>query len=263
MQINFHDLKTQYHAYKDEINTAIQNVLSSGKFIMGAEVTTFEQNLKEYLNCPHAISCGSGTDALLLALMVINLKPNDEVITTPFSFIAAAEMITLLGAKPVFVDIEADTYNIDATKIQEKVTPNTRAIIPVALFGQPADMDAINLLAQTYGNQYGRKIYVIEDAAQSFGARYKNQFSCNLSDLACLSFFPTKPLGCYGDGGAVIVNDDLLAEKIKSLRIHGQAKRYQHKYIGINSRLDALQAAILNVKLKYYNDELIDRQKNS
>ncbi len=252
MKINFHDLAAQYVAYQDEINFAIQKVLDSCQFIMGPEVFALENDLARYLECDHVISCASGTDALLLALMAIDIKPGDEIITTPFTFIATAEVIDLLRAKPVFVDIQPDTYNIDPTEIAAKITEKTRAIIPVSLFGQPADMDEINALTQ----DHAQKIYVIEDAAQSFGAVYKGMKSANLSDMGCMSFFPSKPLGCYGDGGAIAVKDGLLAEKIKSLRVHGQTKRYYHQYIGFNCRLDTLQAAILQVKLKYFADEL-------
>lgn len=260
MKINFHDLQSSYVKYKEEINLAIQNVLDSSQFIMGEQVFNFEKALADYLKIKHVISCASGTDALLLALMAIDLKPGDEVITTPFSFIAAAEMISLLGARPVFADIQADTFNIDPAKIAEKITEKTRAILPVSLYGQPADMDEINQIATTASQQFTRKIYVIEDAAQSLGAEYKGKKSAALSDIACISFFPTKPLGCYGDGGAITVKDDILAEKIKSLRIHGQVKRYQHHYLGINGRLDTLQAAILQVKLKYFAEEISLRQ---
>lgn len=259
MKIQFHDLQTQYAEYREEIDSAIQQVLNSTQFIMGQEVFDFENSLACYLDCKNVIGCASGTDALLLALMAIDIKSNDEVITTPFTFIAIAEVISLLGAKPIFADIQHDTYNIDPVKIEEKITPKTRAIVPVSLYGQPADMDEINAIASEYGNRYGHKIYVIEDAAQSLGAEYKKKKSANLSDMGCMSFFPTKPLGCYGDGGAIAVKDDLLAEKIKSLRVHGQTKRYYHKYVGFNCRLDTLQAAILQVKLKYFNKELKKR----
>lgn len=256
MKINFHDLKSQYINYKDEINIAIQNVLDSSQFIMGPDIFELENELAQYLNCKHVVSCASGTDALLLALMAIDIKPGDEIITTPFTFIATAEVCCLLGAKPVFADIQPESYNIDPLKIEEKITSRTRAIIPVSLYGQPADMDEINHLALFYGQKYGHKIYVIEDAAQSFGAEYKGKKSANLSDMGCLSFFPTKPLGCYGDGGAITVQDEQLAEKIKCMRVHGQTKRYVHTYIGFNCRLDTIQAAILRVKLKYIDKEL-------
>ncbi|SRR5579883_13399 len=255
MKINFHDLQTQYHCYKAEIDHAIQKVLNSSQFIMGPEIQEFETALQKYLGNTHVISCASGTDALMLALMAIDIKPGDEVITTPFTFIASAEVIALLGAKPVFVDIQKDTYNIDPFKIEEKITSKTRAIIPVSLYGQPADMDEINAIAKKHN------IVVIEDAAQSLGAEYKGKKSANLSDMGCISFFPTKPLGCYGDGGAITVKDEKLAEKIKSLRVHGQTRRYYHKYIGFNCRLDTLQAAILNVKLKYFADEIEKRHQ--
>lgn len=261
MRINFHDLQAQYVNYKDEIDAGIQKVLDSCQFIQGPEITEFEAMLADFLNCNHVITCASGTDALLLSLMAIDIKQDDEVITTPFTFIATAEVISLLGAKPVFVDIQRDTYNIDPEKIADKITPKTRAIIPVSLFGQPADMDEIVSIAQHYGERYGHQIYVIEDAAQSLGATYKGMKSANLSDMGCTSFFPSKPLGCYGDGGAITTNNHELANKIKSMRIHGQTKRYYHKYIGFNCRLDTIQAAILKVKLKYFSSEIIKRER--
>ncbi len=198
-----------------------------------------------FLNVKHAISCSSGTDALILSMMALDIKAGDEIITTPFSFIATAETIAFLGAVPVFVDIDKDTYNIDYNKIEEKITNRTKAIIPVSLYGQMAEMEQINQIAKKYN------LHVIEDAAQSFGASMKEIKSCNASLIGCTSFFPAKPLGCYGDGGALFTNNDKIAEKIKSLRLHGQTKRYYHKYIGIGGRLDNLQASILNVKLKY------------
>lgn len=261
MKINFHDLQAQYNLYKDEINSALQKVLDSCQFIMGQDVTDFEAALAKFVDTKHALTCASGTDALLLALMAIDIKPGDEVITTPFTFIATAEVISLLGAKPVFADIQRDTYNIDPNKIVDKITEKTRAIIPVSLYGQAADMDEINQLAALYGDKIGKKIYVIEDAAQSLGAEYKGKQSGNLSDIGCISFFPSKPLGCYGDGGAVTTNDSELAEKIKSLRVHGQTQRYYHKYIGFNCRLDTIQAAILQVKLKYFPEEIKKRER--
>jgi len=259
MKIHFHDLQTQYLTYKDEINHAIQKVLDSSQFIMGPEIAEFEKLLAKYVGCNHVISCASGTDALLLALMAIDLQPTDEVITSPFTFPAPPEVVALLGAKPVFADIDLQTYNIDSNQIAKKITQNTRAIIPVSLYGQPADMNEINLLAKEFGERFGRKIYVIEDAAQSLGAIYQGRKSGNLSDIGCASFFPSKPLGCYGDGGAVFANDAILAEKMRNIRVHGQIKRYEHKYIGFNCRLDTLQAAILQVKLKYFDDELKKR----
>ena len=211
MNIEFVNLKAQYENYKGEIDAAIQSVLDSSQFIMGPQVLEFEQALSDFTGA-HAISCANGTDALMLALIASGVGPGDEVITTPFTFIATAEMIALVGAKPVFVDISENDFNIDVTKIEAAITPKTKAIIPVSLYGQPSDMDEINEIAKKYG------LKVIEDAAQSFGATYKGKRSCNLSELATTSFFPAKPLGCYGDGGAVFTQNPELAEKIKSLR---------------------------------------------
>jgi UDP-2-acetamido-2-deoxy-ribo-hexuluronate aminotransferase len=253
MKINFIDLKSQYLKYQDEINSEIQEVLSSTQFIGGEKLNTLEKNLAKYTNSKFAIGCSSGTDALLLSLMALDISSGDEVITTPFTFIATAEVISFLGAKPVFVDVEKDTYNIDASKIQDAITERTKAIIPVSLYGQCADMDAINEIASKYD------ITVIEDACQSFGATYKGKKSCNLSTIGCTSFFPSKPLGAYGDGGAIFTNDEEIAAKIKMLLNHGQDQRYKHKYIGINGRLDTMQAAILNVKLKHFNEEVTTR----
>jgi len=253
MNIQFANLQAQYQNYKSEIDSAIQNVLNSAHFIMGPEVADLERALSEFTGV-HAITCANGTDALMIALSAIGVRPGDEVITTPFTFIATAEMIALVGAKPVFVDINESDFNIDVSKIEAAITSKTKAIIPVSLYGQPSDMDTINNIAARHG------IKVIEDAAQSFGATYKGRRSCNLSELATTSFFPAKPLGCYGDGGAIFTQNAELAEKIKSIRNHGQIKRYYHKYIGVNSRLDTIQAAILNVKLKYYEEEMKMRQ---
>lgn len=250
MKINFIDLQSQYQQYKSEIDSAIHAVLDSSQYILGKDVAELEKELSAYTGSPHCISCSSGTDALLLALMSLDIKPGDEVITSPFTFIATAEMIALLGATPVYVDIEFQTYNIDASLIEAKITPRTRAIIPVSIYGQPADMDAINDIAARHG------LTVIEDAAQSFGAEYHGRKSCNLSTIACTSFFPSKPLGGYGDGGAVFTTDTVIAERIRSLMNHGQAERYKHKYIGINGRLDTIQAAVLRVKLKYFSEEI-------
>jgi len=251
--VEFINLKAQYAVYKKEIDERVIGVFNSGQFIMGKEVDALETELAAYTGSKHAVSCASGTDALLLALMALDIKAGDEVITTPFTFIATAEVIALLGAKPVFVDIDEQTYNIDPSKIEAAITPKTKAIIPVSLYGQCADMDEINAIAAKHA------VTVIEDAAQSFGAEYKGKKSCNLSRIGCTSFFPSKPLGCYGDGGAVFTNDDELAKKIASIRIHGQTERYVHKYIGINGRLDAVQAAVLRVKLSYFDAEVKKR----
>lgn len=259
----FFDLVGQYHAYKDEIDQAILSVLESGHFIMGEPVKLFETELQQYCGAKHAVSCANGTDALQIALMAIGVGPGDEVITTPFTFVATAETIALLGAKPVFVDIEEDSYLIDHRLIEEKITAKTKAIIPVSLYGQIPDMDAINQIAEKHSQKLGHKIYVIEDAAQSFGAEYKGKKSGNVSDIACSSFFPTKPLGCYGDGGVIFTSDDQLATIMRQIRVHGQEKRYHHIRIGVNSRLDTLQAAILRVKLKHFDHELVLRQKEA
>ena len=255
MNINFINLQAQYQKYKKEIDFEIHDVLNNSSYIMGSKVFELENNLSKFLGIKHSITCSSGTDALLLSLMALDIKPGDEVITTPFTFISTAETISLLGAIPIFVDIDEKTYNIDCYKIEEKITSKTKVIMPVTLFGHVSNMDYINELATKYN------LKVIEDAAQSFGAKYKDRYSCTLSDIACTSFFPAKPLGCYGDGGAVFTNDDKLAEKIRIILNHGQIKKYVHKYIGINARLDTIQAAVLNVKLRYYNQEIEKRQK--
>lgn len=255
MNIDFANLQKHYLLYKDEIDTAVHAVLDKCNFIMGEEVSQLESALAAYVGVKHAITCSSGTDALQLSLMAIDIAPGDEVITTPFTFIATAEMIAHLGAIPVFVDIDESTYNIDATKIEEKITAKTKAIIPVSLYGQTADMDPINAIASKHG------LIVIEDAAQSFGATYKGKKSCALSDIGCTSFFPAKPLGCFGDGGAIFTDNDTLATKMRSLRLHGQSKRYHHQYIGIGGRLDTIQAAVLNVKLHHYETDLAMRQE--
>jgi UDP-2-acetamido-2-deoxy-ribo-hexuluronate aminotransferase len=255
MQFPFIDLKTPYLQHKQEYLAAIENVLDSTQFIMGAEVKTFEENLAKYCGVKHAIACSSGTDSLLLALMALDIGPGDEVITSPFTFIATAEVIAFLRATPVFVDINEDDYNLNPDLLEAAITPKTKAIMPVSLYGQCADMDKINEIAARHN------IPVVEDGAQSFGATYKGKKSGALSTIGCTSFFPSKPLGCYGDGGALMSNDDKLAKKIRILLNHGQEFRYKHDYIGINGRLDALQAAILNVKMRYIDDEIKARHK--
>jgi len=230
-------------------------VLDKSNYIMGEEVNTLEENLQKFTGAKHAITCSSGTDALLLTMMALDINPGDEIITTPFTFIATAETIAFLGAVPVFVDIDEKTYNIDATKIEAAITKKTKAIIPVSLYGQPADIDAIQCIADQHD------LKVIIDGAQSFGATYKGKTDSNLGDISTTSFFPAKPLGCFGDGGAVFTNDEKLADKIRSLRVHGQSKRYHHQYIGMGGRMDTLQCAIVNVKLKYYAKDLKKRQE--
>jgi UDP-2-acetamido-2-deoxy-ribo-hexuluronate aminotransferase len=254
MQIDFANLKHQYKLYKDEIDEAIHNVLDKSNYIMGEEVTQLEKSLENFTGVKYAITCSSGTDALLLAMMALDIKPGDEIITTPFTFIATAETIALMGAIPVFVDIDEKTYNIDASKIEEKITSKTKAIMPVSLYGQPADIDAIQDIANNHN------LKVIIDGAQSFGSTYKGKTDSNLGDISTTSFFPAKPLGCFGDGGAVFTNDEELATKIKSLRVHGQSKRYHHKYVGMGGRMDTVQCAIVDVKLKYYKKDLVLRQ---
>ncbi len=255
MKIDFANLQYQYQLYKKEIDKAIQNVLDKSNYIMGEEINILEENLEKFTNAKHAITCSSGTDALLLALLALNIKEGDEVITTPFTFISTAETIALIGAKPVFVDIDDKTYNIDPNLIEEKITNRTKAIIPVALYGQPPKIDEIVNIAKKYN------LKVVIDGAQSFGATHNGIKDSCLGDLSITSFFPAKPLGCYGDGGALFTNNKELAQKLKQLRVHGQNKRYHHKYIGMGGRLDTIQAAILNVKLKYFNDELLVREE--
>lgn len=253
MSIPFIDLKSQYEALKPQIQARINAVLDHGQYIMGPEVFELEQKLAAYVGVKHCISASSGTDTLLIAMMALGIGAGDEVITTPFTFIATGEMIALLGAKPVFVDIDERTYNIDPSRIQAAITPKTRAIMPVSLYGQCADMDAINAIAARYG------LPVIEDAAQSFGARYKGRRSCALSAIGSTSFFPSKPLGGYGDGGALFTNDEGLAKTMRAIRVHGQDRRYHHPMIGINGRLDTLQAAILLAKLERFDWEVEQR----
>ena len=255
MKIDFANLRYQHELYKEEIESAMLKVARNCNFIMGNEVQELENDLEEFTGAKYAITCSSGTDALLLAMMALDIKPGDEIITTPFTFIATAETIAFLGAKPVFVDIDEKTYNIDPNKIEEKITSKTKAIIPVSLYGQPADMDVIQIIADQYN------LKVIIDGAQSFGSTYKGETDSKLGDISTTSFFPAKPLGCYGDGGAVFTNNEELANKMKSLRVHGQSKRYHHKYIGMGGRLDTIQAAVLNVKLKYYPKDLALRQE--
>ena len=250
MKINFIDLQAQYRAYKSEIDSEVLEVMSSAQFIGGEKLNSLENNLASYTGAKHAIGCSSGTDALLLALMALDVGVGDEIITTPFTFIATAEVVALLGAKSVFVDIDNDSYNIDPSKIEAVISDKTKAIIPVSLYGQCSDMDSINEIAKKYN------IPVIEDACQSFGATYNGKKSCNLSTIACTSFFPSKPLGAYGDGGAIFTDNDELASKMRMLLNHGQNERYKHKYIGINGRLDAIQAAVLGVKLKHFDNEV-------
>jgi UDP-2-acetamido-2-deoxy-ribo-hexuluronate aminotransferase len=251
--VEFIDLKTQYANLKTAIDARIQAVLDHGQFIMGPEVAELEQRLAGRTGSGYCIGCASGTDALLIALMALGIGYGDEVVTTPFSFVATAEMIVLLGARPVFVDIDPRTSNLDSSLLEAAMTPRTKAIIAVSLYGQCADMDSINAVASS------RRIPVIEDAAQSFGATYKGKLSCNLSTIGCTSFFPSKPLGCYGDGGACFTSDETLATRMRQIRVHGQDRRYHHPLVGINGRLDTLQAAVLLAKLENFDAEIADR----
>lgn len=253
--IDFIDLKAQQNRIKDKIDAGIQSVLTHGQYILGPEVTELEEKLAAYVGAKYCITCANGTDALQIAQMAFGIGPGDEVITPGFTYIATAETVALLGAKPVYVDVNSKTYNLDVEKLEAAITPKTKAIIPVSLYGQCADFDAINAIATKYN------LPVIEDAAQSFGATYKGRKSCNLSTVACTSFFPSKPLGCYGDGGAIFTNDEELAKVIRQIARHGQDRRYHHIRVGVNSRLDTIQAAILLPKLEILDDEMQARQK--
>ena len=253
--MQFIDLKAQYKLIEEDVNARIKKVLEHGRFIMGPEVQELEERLADYTEAKYCIGVSSGTDALQIAMMALGVGYGDEVITTPFTFVATAETIALLGAKPVYVDIKPDTYNIDPTLLEEAITPKTKAIMPVSLYGQCVDFDEINAIAEKHG------IPVIEDGAQSFGATYKGQKSCNLSAIGCTSFFPSKPLGAYGDGGACFTSNSELAKIMKEIRVHGQDKRYHHPQIGVNGRLDTLQAAILLSKFDRFPEEVEARKR--
>lgn len=253
--MQFIDLAAQQALIKDEIDEGIARVLAHGMYVLGPEVAELEKALADFAGTKHCIACANGTDALQIAQMAFGIGPGDEVIVPGFTFIATAETVALLGAKPVYVDIDPRTYNIDPSLIEAAITPRTKAIMPVSLYGQCADMDAINAIAEKHG------LPVIEDAAQSFGATYKGKRSCNLSTVATTSFFPAKPLGCYGDGGAIFTNDDELAIIIRQIANHGQDRRYHHARVGVNSRLDTIQAAILLPKVRLFAKELEQRQQ--
>lgn len=253
--MQFIDLKKQYQLHKDEIDKAIHKVLDEGCFIMGPPIQQLEKVLAEYVGVKHCISVSSGTDSLTIALMALGVGPGDEVITVPFTWISSAEVIGLVGATPVFVDIEPETYNIDVTKIEAAITSKTKAIIPVNLFGQLPDYTAINAIAKKYN------LAVIEDAAQSFGATQNGKMSCALSQIGSTSFFPAKPFGCYGDGGALFTNDDTLATAMRAIRVHGGETRHHHTHLGMNGRLDTMQAAILLAKFPHFPAEVVAREK--
>ena len=253
--MEFIDLKTRHQLIQEKINARIQKVMEHGQFILGPEVKDLEEKLCLYTGSKHCVTVSSGTDSLLIALMALGIGAGDEVITVPYTWISTAEVISLLGAKPVFVDIRSDTWNMDETRLELAITEKTKAIMPVSIYGQCSDMDAINDIAQKYN------LPVIEDAAQSFGATYKGNKSCNLSTVGSTSFFPSKPLGCYGDGGALFTNDDELAEKFRWIRVHGQERKHHHPILGINGRMDTMQAAILLEILEVFPDEVQKREQ--
>jgi UDP-2-acetamido-2-deoxy-ribo-hexuluronate aminotransferase len=253
--VDFIDLKTQYRRIKPSVDGRIARVLEHGQYVMGPEVLELEQSLARYCGARHCVAVSSGTDALLIALMALDIRPGDEVITAPFTFFATAEMIALIGARPVFVDVDPRTYNLDPAKLEAAITPRTRAIMPVSLYGQCADFDAINAIA------CGHELPVIEDAAQSFGASYKGKRSNALGLIGATSFFPSKPLGCYGDGGALFTDDDALAKLMREIRVHGQDRRYHHPRLGLTGRLDSIQAAVLLAKLEIFDDEVAARER--
>lgn len=252
--MQFIDLKSQYTALKPEIDAAIQRVLDHGQYIMGPEVAQLETQLAAFVGVPHCITVSSGTEALLIALMALGVQAGDEVITSPFTFAATAEVIALLGAAPVFVDVEPGTCNLDATQVEAAITPRTKALMPVSLYGQVADMAEINAIAARHG------LPVVEDAAQSFGASYQGGRSCGLSTFGATSFFPSKPLGCYGDGGALFTADAALAQAAREIRIHGQSARYTHTRVGVGGRMDTLQCAVVLAKLPRFEWELARRR---
>lgn len=253
--MEFIDLKHQYKLYKKELDGAIQEVLDQGQFIMGPQVKLLETSLADFVSVKHCITVSSGTDSLLIALMALGIGPGDEVITVPFTWISSTEVIALAGAKPKFVDIDFATFNMDVNQVEAAITPASKAILAVNLFGQMADYTALNAVAAKYG------IPVIEDAAQSFGATQHGRKSCSATLIGSTSFFPSKPLGCYGDGGALFTNDDALAAKMRAIRTHGGEQRHHHPYLGMNGRLDTLQAAILLAKLPCFKEEICAREK--
>lgn len=253
--MQFIDLNAQLARIRPEVEKALQAVFSHGQYILGPEVAELESQLAAFVKVKHCVTVSSGTDALLMAMMALELKPGDEVITSSFTFFATAEMMLLLGVTPVFVDIDPDTYNLDPKLLEAAITPKTAAIMPVSLYGQCADLHQINEIASKYS------LPVIEDAAQSFGAQHHGQRSCGLTTIGCTSFFPSKPLGCYGDGGACFTHDDELADKLRSIRVHGQRERYEHVRLGLNGRFDTIQAAMMLPKLTIFEDEIAKRQQ--
>jgi len=255
LEMQFIDLKTQQAAIKIELDRRIANVLAHGQYIMGPEIAELEGTLAAYVGVRHCVTVASGTEAMLIALMALGIGPGDEIITTPFTFVATAEVVVLLGAKPVFVDVDPHTANINATLIEAKISPRTKAIMPVSLYGQVADMAEINAIAARHGN-----IPVIEDAAQSFGAVYKGKKSCGVSTIGCTSFYPSKPLGSYGDGGALFTDDDDISQATREIRVHGQSKRYIHTRVGVGGRMDTLGCAIVLAKWPRFEWEVAQRE---
>jgi UDP-2-acetamido-2-deoxy-ribo-hexuluronate aminotransferase len=253
--MQFIDLRSQYQRYKEAIDKGIQQVLNHGHFIMGPEIEELEQQLAEYVGVKHAVTVANGTVSLEIALRALGIGPGDEVITTPFTWISSAEVIMQVGAKPVFVDIEEDYYNINVSLLEKAITPKTKAIIAVSLFGQMPDYEAINRIAERYN------VTVIEDAAQSFGATQGGQRSCGVTRISSTSFFPAKPLGCYGDGGALFTTDDALAQSFRTIRSHGGVSRHHHTMVGMNGRFDTLQAAVILAKLPHFEWEVTERQR--
>jgi dTDP-4-amino-4,6-dideoxygalactose transaminase len=257
MKIPILDLKAQYHEIKEEVDAAIKKVVDAQAFVLGEESLALESEMAKYCGVKYAVGVASGTDALILCLKALGIGPGDEVITTPFTFIATAEAVSLVGARPAFVDIDRRTYNIDPALIEKRINKNTKAVIPVHLYGQCADMDPISQVAKRCG------LKLIEDCAQAIGATYKGKKAGSMSDAGCLSFFPSKNLGAFGDGGMVVTNDKDIADSIRMLRVHGSSERYIHSAIGTNSRLDNLQASIIRVKLKYLDGWLKKRADNA
>lgn len=252
--IPYLDLSPSYKKIQKVVEPEILNILSSGQYILGKHVETCEADLAQFVGSKHALAVSNGTIALMMALQAIDIRPGDEVIVPSFSFFATAEVVSTLGATPVFIDIERDSYNIDISQIEKAITKKTKAIMPVSLYGQMPDFDTINKIAEKHG------LFVIEDAAQSFGALYKGKRSCSVTHIGCTSFFPAKPLGAAGDGGAVFTSNTELHKKLDSIRVHGQTKRYYHEYIGVNGRLDPIQCLVIKEKLKFYNDDIKERQ---
>lgn len=253
--MNYIDLAGQYQKIKPTLEKRFEQVFKHCRFILGPEVQELEQRLADYVGVKHCIAVSNGTTALLMAMLALDIQRGDDVITSPFSFIAPMEMITLLGAKPVLIDIDPNTYNLNVDQLEAAITPRTKLILPVDIFGQCPDYDRIKTIAQKHG------LHVVEDAAQSFGATYKTRKAGGLADIGCTSFFPSKPFGCYGDGGACFTNDDRLASKLRQLANHGQEGRYYHTSLGFNARLDTLQAAVLLTKLDFFEQEIAERQQ--